>query len=430
MKHLYKNIEKDLALRLRTLDFIRWIAITGQLSTTCIAYFYFAILFNINIVFLLILLSVLLNFFSLLRFPRIKVLNFNELTQYLLFDLIQLCCLLYLTGGLTNPFCILILAPIVISATYLDLQRVIFICTASIISISFLLFYYKPIQSNFVNYSSYNFSGFEIIAIWLSLLITLIFIASYCFRIANESRKIGNALQKTQLALLNEEKISELMSLTAAAVHELGTPLSTISIISKELMDGINENDVNYEDLKLINNQIKRCADILKRLRTNSFSNNNDDFINKPSFTILINEILDYYSNEKINVAINVDKFFDEEKIRVSRAPEIVQSLSNVIDNAYKYAKEKIIINLVNLENQVRIEIIDDGEGFSNEIYSLLGDPYVKKSIDKDDTGLGLGLFISKNLINRSFGDIKFLNSKEYGACVQINLEKKALMLN
>ena len=430
MKHLYQNIETDVALRLRTLNFIRWVAISGQLLATCIAYFYFEILFDINITFLLIFLSAILNIFSFIKFPRTKVLSFNELTQYLLFDLLQLICLLYITGGLTNPFCILILAPIVISATYLDLRRVVFICTSSIVSISFLLFYYKPIQSKFVNYNSNDFSGFEIISIWVSLLITLIFIASYCFRIANESRKIGTALQKTQLALLNEEKISDLMSLTAAAVHELGTPLSTISLISKELIDGIDKNHINYEDLKLINDQIKRCADILKRLRTNSLSEETDDFINKPSFTILINEIIDYYSNEKINIEFNVDKFFDEEKIKVPRAPELIQSLSNVIDNAYKYAKEKIIINLINLEHQVRIEVIDDGSGFSNEIFSLLGEPYVRRSIDKEDTGLGLGLFISKNLINRSFGDIKFSNSNKYGACVQINLEKKALKIN
>ena len=430
MKNLYKNIETDVALRLRTLNYIRWIAVSGQILASCIAYFYFEILFNINLAIFLIVLSAILNIFSLIQFERTKVLNFNELTQYLLFDLLQLVCLLYLTGGLTNPFCILILAPIVISATYLDLQRAIFICASSIASISFLLFYYIPIQSSFVNYSSYDFSSFEILSIWASLLVTLIFISSYCFRIANESRKIVNALQKTQIALLNEEKISDLMSLTAAAVHELGTPLSTISIISKELVDGIENDHNNYDDLKIINNQIKRCADILNRLRSNSFAEKSDDFINKPSFTILINEILDNYSNEKILVKFNIDKSFDKEKIRVSRAPEIVQSLSNVIDNAFKYAKEKIIINLSNLENQILIEITDDGDGFSNEIFSLLGDPYVKKSIDKEDTGLGLGLFISKNLINRSFGDIKFLNSAKYGACVQITLEKKALKIH
>ena len=220
------------------------------------------------------------------------------------------------------------------------------------------------------------------------------------------------------------------MSLTAAAVHELGTPLSTISIIAKELVESTSTKDKNFDDLAIIQTQIKRCADILKRLRANNFSESSDEFINKLSLTRLINEILEDYSNEKINIKINSDSLFDQKNIIVSRSPEIVQSLSNIIDNAYKYAKNEIIINLKDAKDRILIEIIDDGKGFSSEIFSLLGEPYVKRSIDDQDHGLGLGLFISKNLLNKTFGDIKFLNSDKFGACVQIFLDKEKLNTN
>ena len=430
MKKKYQNIETDIALKLRTLNFIRWIAISGQLLSVIIAYFYFELVFNISFALILILFSTILNIYLYFKFPATKSLTFNELTYYLLYDLMQLIFLLLLTGGLSNPFCILILAPVVISSTYLDLRRTAIVCFASAISLTFLLFQYIPIQSNLIAFDSNDYSSFEITSIWGSLIVTLIFISAYCFRVASESRKTSNALRETQLTLSNEEKISALMSLTAAAVHELGTPLSTISIIAKELVESTSTKDKNFDDLAIIQTQIKRCADILKRLRANNFSESSDEFINKLSLTRLINEILEDYSNEKKNIKINSDSLFDQKNIIVSRSPEIVQSLSNIIDNAYKYAKNEIIINLKDAKDRILIEIIDDGKGFSSEIFSLLGEPYVKRSIDDQDHGLGLGLFISKNLLNKTFGDIKFLNSDKFGACVQIFLDKEKLNTN
>ena len=301
------------------------------------------------------------------------------------------------------------------------------ICAASIISLSILFFFYIPISSNLINFNSDSFSREEILSIWGALIITLIFMSSYCYRTASESRKAGEALRETQIALSNEEKVSALMSLTAAAVHELGTPLSTISVVSKELVGNVKKNDVNYDDLQLIQTQVKRCADILKRLRTTKFVRDSDEFLNEFTFTSLINEILEDYSNEKIEVSINADEIFSEKNITFSRVPEIIQSLSNIIDNAFKYAKNKIDINLKYVEKYIIVEIVDDGNGFSPEIYALLGEPYVRRSIDKEDKGLGLGLFISKNLLSKSYGNIEFLNYKPNGACVRIFLNKKEL---
>ncbi len=422
--------QDNISLKLRTLIFFNWIAIIGQSLAVFISYSIIEIEFNLFTTISLILLLLLLNIFLNLKYPITKTLNFNETTFYLLFDLFQLISLLYLTGGLTNPFCILILVPIVISSTYLDLTRTILICTASIISLSVLLFFYIPISSNLINFNSDSFSRVEISSIWVALIITLIFISAYCFRTASESRKAGEALRETQMALSNEEKVSALMSLTAAAVHELGTPLSTISVVSKELVGNIKKSDVNYDDLQLIQTQVKRCADILKRLRTSNFVTDSDEFLNEFTFTSLINEVLEDYSNEKIEVSINADDIFSEKNITFSRVPEVIQSLSNIVDNAFKYAKNKIIINLKYTEKYIIVEIIDDGEGFSPEIFAFLGEPYVRRSIDKEDKGLGLGLFISKNLLSKFYGDIKFLNYKPNGACVRIFLNKKELNIS
>ena len=427
MKQGTLNIQDNISLKLRTLIFFNWIAIIGQSLAVFVSYSIIEVDFNLFATTFLISSLLLLNIFLTLRFPITKALNFNEITIYLLFDLLQLISLLYLTGGLTNPFCILILVPIVISSTYLDLKRTILICAASIISLSTLLFFYVPISSNLINFNSDSFSKEEIFSIWGALIITLIFMSAYCYRTASESRKAGEALRETQMALSNEEKVSALMSLTAAAVHELGTPLSTISVVSKELVGNVKKNDVNYDDLQLIQTQVKRCADILKRLRTTKFVRDSDEFLNEFTFTSLINEILEDYSNEKIEVSINADEIFSEKNITFSRVPEVIQSLSNIIDNAFKYAKNKIVINLKYAEKYIIVEIIDDGNGFSPEIYALLGEPYVRRSIDKEDKGLGLGLFISKNLLSKSYGDIEFLNYKPNGACVRIFLNKKEL---
>ena len=429
MKQGTLNIQDDISLKLRTLIFFNWIAIIGQSLAVFVSYSIIEVDFNLFATISLIVLLLLLNIFLSLKFPITKALNFNEITIYLLFDLLQLIFLLYLTGGLTNPFCILILVPIVISSTYLDLKRTILICAASIISLSILLFFYVPISSNLINFNSDSFSREEIFSIWGALIITLIFMSAYCYRTASESRKAGKALRETQMALSNEEKVSALMSLTAAAVHELGTPLSTISVVSKELVGNVKKNDVNYDDLQLIQTQVKRCADILKRLRTTKFVRDSDEFLNEFTFTSLINEILEDYSNEKIEVSINADEIFSEKNITFSRVPEVIQSLSNIIDNAFKYAKNKIDINLKYAEKYIIVEIIDDGNGFSPEIYALLGEPYVRRSIDKEDKGLGLGLFISKNLLSKSYGNIEFLNYKPNGACVRIFLNKKELKI-
>ena len=416
-------------LRLRTLNLIRWIAILGQYIAVATAFFWLEINFNIYLASVCILISIILNIIVSIKFLPIRTLNSNETLFYLIFDSIQLVALLYITGGLTNPFCILIIAPFIISATYLDLFRTIIIGIVSILSLSLLAFFYQPISSNIFEFSSSDFSSFQIFSIWLSLIVSLAFIGIYCFRVANESRKVEKALNETQIALSDEEKISDMMSLTAAAVHELGTPLSTISVIIKEIVNELDASEKNYDDILLIQSQIKRCSEILNRLRQGDISNDNSSFINELDFPRLINEIVKDYELEEIKLNFEIDDYFKNSNFIILRKPEIVHSLSNIIENAYQYAKHSVTIKLILKDENVILEIINDGEGFPPNILPILGEPYVKKN-EKNHKGIGLGLFIAKNLINKTVGKIEFRNIENTGACVKIIWKKDNLMIS
>ena len=416
-------------LRLRTLNLTRWIAILGQYIAVATAFFWLEINFNIYLASVCILISIILNIIVSIKFLPIRTLNSNETLFYLIFDSIQLVALLYITGGLTNPFCILIIAPFIISATYLDLFRTIIIGIVSILSLSLLAFFYQPISSNIFEFSSSDFSSFQIFSIWLSLIVSLAFIGIYCFRVANESRKVEKALNETQIALSDEEKISDMMSLTAAAVHELGTPLSTISVIIKEIVNELDASEKNYDDILLIQSQIKRCSEILNRLRQGDISNDNSSFINELDFPRLINEIVKDYELEEIKLNFEIDDYFKNSNFIILRKPEIVHSLSNIIENAYQYAKHSVTIKLILKDENVILEIINDGEGFPANILPILGEPYVKKN-EKNHKGIGLGLFIAKNLINKTVGTIEFRNIENTGACVKIIWKKDNLMIS
>ena len=416
-------------LRLRTLNLTRWIAILGQYIAVATAFFWLEINFNIYLASVCILISIILNIIVSIKFLPIRTLNSNETLFYLIFDSIQLVALLYITGGLTNPFCILIIAPFIISATYLDLFRTIIIGIVSILSLSLLAFFYQPISSNIFEFSSSDFSSFQIFSIWLSLIVSLAFIGIYCFRVANESRKVEKALNETQIALSDEEKISDMMSLTAAAVHELGTPLSTISVIIKEIVNELDVGEKNYDDILLIQSQIKRCSEILNRLRQGDISNDNSSFINELDFPRLINEIVKDYELEEIKLNFEIDDYFKNSNFIILRKPEIVHSLSNIIENAYQYAKHSVTIKLILKDENVILEIINDGEGFPANILPILGEPYVKKN-EKNHKGIGLGLFIAKNLINKTVGKIEFRNIENTGACVKIIWKKDNLMIS
>ena len=219
------------------------------------------------------------------------------------------------------------------------------------------------------------------------------------------------------------------MGLTAAAVHELGTPLSTISVITKELVNNNNDEQVK-EDLDVIQSQLKRCSNILERLRSNNLEDQNNEFINQLDFIRLINEITSAYDNNNINIIISNDPYFENINVTIPRSAEIVHSITNIVDNAFKFASSQIDINLINEEDNIIIEVADDGPGFAPEIFPFLGEPYIRNNNKAKKQGLGLGLFISKNLLAKSQGEIKFSRRESGGGLVKVILSKNYLNLS
>ncbi len=397
---------------------IRWIAIFGQF----LAIFFVFFVLNISIPFFealtIILLSVIINFYSYFEERKNKSISNLKAFSFLLFDTLQLGILLFLTGGVINPFSILILAPVITSASYLPALMTVILSLISIIIIIILNFYFIPLDlgSNFYLPNIYNFG---LIA---SLIITVIFIAIYAYLFASSSRKISNALSVSKLQILNQKKITEVGSLSAAAAHELGTPLNTIFLILNDLLKEkkLIEDKTIAKDIMLLKSQAERCKEILQRFSKNPLMLK-DRFLEKVKITDLVKINFEKFNKEKkIKLKTNIN---DEPKIIYK--DEIMYALGNIIQNGIFYSKEVLTIDINYLATKVEIKISDDGDGFSKDIIDKLGEPY----ITKNNQGMGLGIFIAKNLIENMGGKLIFYNSKENNAVIEIIFDNSILSI-
>ncbi len=396
---------------------IRWIAIVGQLS----AIFFVALVIKIEIPFfealIIILFSVALNFYSYLEERINKTISNIKAFLFLLFDTLQLGILLFLTGGIVNPFSILILAPVITSASYLPALLTVILSSISIIIIIVLNFYFIPLNlgNQFILPTIYNFG------VVTSLIITVIFIAIYAYLFASSSRNISNALSVSKLQLLNQKKITEIGSLSAAAAHELGTPLNTIFLILNDLIRDkkLNEDKNISKDIKLLKSQAERCRQILKKLSQNPLKLK-DKFLEKVKISDLVKINFDKFNKNK---QLNLFEINEENQFEIIFRDEIMYALGNIIQNAIFYSKKFVIVELNYLKKNVIIKISDDGNGFPKDIIDKLGEPY----ISKNNRGMGLGIFISKNLIENMGGKILFYNSKQNQAIVEINFDNSIL---
>ncbi len=396
---------------------IRWIAIFGQIFAIFFVTFIIKIEIPLLETLLIILLSVIVNFYSYFEERKNKSISNIKAFLFLLFDTLQLGFLLFLTGGIINPFSILMLAPVITSASYLPALMTVILSTISIIFIVLLNFYFVPLDlgSEFYLPDIYNFGLIS------SLIITVIFIAIYAYLFANSSRKISNALSVSKLQILNQKKITEVGSLSAATAHELGTPLNTIFLIINDLLKEkkLIEDKNIVKDIKLLKSQAERCKEILKKLSKNPLKLK-DKFLEKVKITDLV----------KINFEkFNKDKKLDIKTICVSNEPEIIYkdeimyALGNIIQNAVVHSKKTVTAKLNYSSTNVQIIITDDGNGFSKDILDKLGEPYISKNTE----GMGLGIFISKNLIENMGGKLNLYNSKEENAVVEITFDNSIL---
>ena len=396
---------------------IRWIAIFGQLF----AVFIVSTIINIQIPFIetltIILLSVAVNFYSYFEERKNKSISNTKAFSFLLFDTLQLGFLLFLTGGIVNPFSILILAPVITSASYLPALMTVILSTISIFIIIILNFYFIPLDlgKEFYLPQIYNFG------LVASLIITVIFIAIYAYLFASSSRKISNALSISKLQILNQKKITEVGSLSAAAAHELGTPLNTIFLILNDLLKEkklIDDKNI-VKDIILLKSQAERCKEILQRFSKNPLKLR-DKFLEKVKITDLIKINFEKFNKDK---KLNIHKIPKNNEPEIIYKDEIMYALGNIIQNAIFYSRKFVTVELNYNKKNVKITITDDGSGFSKEIIDKLGEPY----ISKNNQGMGLGIFIAKNLIVNMGGNLAFYNSKDDKAVVEITFDNSIL---
>jgi len=397
---------------------IRWVAIFGQLIAILFVYFFLNISIPIFLCLSVVVFSIVINFFSFFSKKKNNYLTDNEAFYFLLYDTIQLAVLLFLTGGIYNPFSFFLLAPVIISSSFLRIGFSIALLLFSISIIVLISFYYIEIQWP----EEFLFPSLFTLGMIFSLIISLTFIAIYVYILATSSRKISNALNQTHIALINQKKISAVGSLTSVAVHELSTPLNTIFLILNDLKKdkNVNKNKILKSEINLLESQANRCKNILFNLSKNP-QNIKDNFFEKITLSNIIKINFEKFKKKRIFLNIKINNNHKEPLIKFS--DEIMYGIGNIIQNAVEHTKKFIDVNISWNELYLFIKITDDGNGFPKEILDSIGNPFISKN--KNDKNMGLGIFIAKNLIENVGGKIKFLNNlNTNGSIVEIRLNK------
>jgi len=409
----------------KTLVFLRWIAIVGQFLTISIVFFVFKFDLPFFYCSIVIFLGVLTNLYLQLKFKNNQLNNFTS-TFVLFYDLIQLSFLLYLTGGITNPFAILLIVPAIVSSTFLNLKSTINLSIITIVILVVLTIYNFPLP----HYGELHFHVPDtyLYALPTAIIITLIFLTYFGVRFGIESRKRTEALNKLELILAKEHELESIGLQAAAAAHSLGTPLSTINVIARELEKEIGGNSKYSKDIELLLSQTKRCSDILSNLSKDQFKE--DNFLSNIKIEELLNSIVRSFTeiSEK-----QLSLFVEKNKLnpKIERTLEITYGLRNFIGNAVKYSNTKVDISLESNNSVTEVKVCDDGPGFSEDILEVLGEPYIrsKNKIISTKSGLGLGTFIGKTLLERMRAKVKFDTCpKIKGAMVVIKWQTKDLL--
>ena len=417
----FRQTSKNYSLNKSTYINLRWIGIIGQFVTVNTVKFIFDFEFNYIFANLVILIGVISNLFLIYYYNKTQLSNKSAL-NFLLIDIIQLSLLLYLSGGILNPFSIFLLIPSVFASSNLDIKKNLFLIIITVLSIILLTFYHQDLPGPLKNIELNKYFYFSIP---LSLIIALIFLNYFAITFGEESNLRKEALSKIQEVISNENKLVSLGGQAAAAAHSLGTPLSTIKIVSHELLKQLKNNKEVKKDIELLVSQVNRCNDILKRLSINP--NIEDDFIDKHlTLYDYLKEIINSFTEiSRKNFNINIEQ--NTNPIEIKKSVEIVYGIRNFIGNANKFAKKNIYISIKSDSEISEITIEDDGLGFPKDILSKIGEPYIKSLISNNNknSGLGLGIFIGKTLLEKNYAKILFRNSVTRGGA-EINKKSQA----
>ncbi|AJE44905.1 sensor histidine kinase RegB [Celeribacter indicus] len=403
-------------MRLRTLNMVRWIAIAGQVVTLAVAVLAFGLEFAPGGFALVIGASLILNIVTTVVFPENTRLTERGATLMLLFDICQLSALLYLSGGLNNPFALLILAPVSISASALRPKSSVLIGGAAIALVTLLSLYHVPLVTG--SGTVLSIPSIFLFGQWAGIVIGVVFLGVFSWRVASEIHTMSEALLATQMALTREQKLTDLGGVVAAAAHELGTPLATIKLVSGELVDDLRDFPAMKEDAQLISEQADRCRDILRSMGQAGKDDLHMHFV--PLQTV-VEEAAHPHMERGKSVVVDVqDETSEGEQPYVYRRPEIIHGLRNLVQNAVDFAETTVWIDVSWTRRKIVVRIIDDGTGFPASVIGRIGDPFVRKRRNEQDIskrpgyeGMGLGLFIAKTLLERTGAEISFANGTE-----------------
>jgi two-component system sensor histidine kinase RegB len=413
-------------LRLNTLIRLRWLAIVGQSATVLAVAYWLAFPLPVSLCFALIACSAWLNLFLTFRYPSAHRLSPPAAFATLLFDSAQLAGLLYLTGGLTNPFSLLLTVPVVVSATTLPLRLTALLGGLVMAMATVLVFQHLPLP--WVDGNGLSIPFIYVAGMWMAVSSSIAFTAVYAWRVAEEARLLANALAATELVLQREQHLSALDGLAAAAAHELGTPLATITVVAKEMERALGNDPRFREDVTLLRSQSERCREILKRLT--SLSSESEAHLDRLPLTSLIEEVCAPHRDFGIAIRLDPGERVGPEPVG-HRNPGVIYGLGNLVENAVDFATDAVTIRWRWDETAVAIEIVDDGRGFPPEILDRIGEPYMStRQGAEPGGGLGLGLFIAKTLLERSGATLSFSNANErgLGAIVRVSWRREQFL--
>ncbi|MEY4697086.1 MAG: hypothetical protein RIT14_1514 [Pseudomonadota bacterium] len=404
-------------VRQRTLILLRWMAIAGQLAAITAADQIYGIQLPLGLCYMAVGASIIANLISIFVYPENKRLSELEAMLTLLFDLSQLSFLLYLTGGLTNPFALLILAPVTISASALELRTTVLLGVLAVLFTTVIALVNVPLR--FADGAALSVPPVFEFGFWLAIVIGIAFIGLYSRRIATEIRSMSDALLATQMALAREQKLTDLGGVVAAAAHELGTPLATIKLVSAEMMEELAENPALLEDARLIRDQADRCRDILRGMGR---AGKDDLHLRQAPLGSVLREAAEPHleRGKTLHFALLPGPGGGERQPTILRRPEVIHGLRNLIQNAVDFARSTVWIDGEWTDRLITIRIVDDGDGYPPQVIGRIGDPFVRSRRLAQDLeqrpeyeGMGLGLFIAKTLLERTGAELAFANASD-----------------
>ena len=421
------RLRENLKLDRKTLVTLRWIAIIGQFTAINLVYFYLKLDFPVVLAHLILFLGFLTNAYLNFGIRSIILKDFYA-SIFLVYDLIQLTALLYLTGGISNPFSILLIIPTIVSSTFLSMGTTIILGILTITFLFVLTIFHYPLPG--IHDHSITFPKLYLTGYFLAIIVGLVFLSYFGIRFSGASKRRSDAITKLQQVIAKEYELESLGGQAAAAAHSLGTPLATISVVASELKKELGESNQHTKDIELLISQTKRCGEILKKISKKQIKE--DQFFAKTQIEDLINEIIDSF-RESSSKKLVLNSKENKNKFNFQRSPELIYGLRNFIGNAVKFSKSLVEINVKSDSQNLVVSIDDDGPGFPEDIKEILGEPYIKsKSLEvTSNTGTGLGTFLGKTLLERKSANVSFLkDDKLGGASVSIIWKVKDLKSN